>query len=111
MSFPTTKKITLQPHDAGLVYAFKFPISTSSTANDGYLPNGTTISGVSLEAYNSANTTTSGWYSITTFNNDTVNVSMDYPGSADSYKLTFVLTLSSGATIEADFYNIEAKNK
>lgn len=111
MSFKTTKSIILQPHDDGLVYSFKFPVTTSPTTNDGFLPPGTTISGVEIMAYNSNNTTTSGWYNLQSHTTDTVNVAMSYPGTADNYKLTFVITLSSGATIEADFHNIKAVDK
>jgi len=111
MSFSTTDKIELQPNTSGLVYAFNFPISTSATRKSGFLPNGTTISGVEVYGYNNdTNTTSSGWYSISTFSTDTVNVELSYPGADARYKITFVLTLSNGAVIEADFENIEAKD-
>jgi hypothetical protein len=111
--FRTAEKILLQPNDTNLTYSFQFPICTSATANDGFLPAGTTISGVAVYGYTEAGVdcTTTLCSGVITNNTNTVFVPLSYPGAEGYYKLTFILTLSDGATTEDDFNNIEAVNK
>lgn len=115
--FKTSDEIYLQPNDTKYGASFKFPIASSATANDGFLPFGTVISSVAV----------TGWYySIaandlideTSHTDDTVSVSLNYPTTTMSnvtgvvnMSLRFVLTLDNGATHEADFRNISVGDK
>ena len=96
-------------------YGFRFPISTSDTANDGMLPAGDKISAVTVRAFQGRVTrksTLSAETEIMTLvdpaytptinaTGDKVQIKLQYPG--DTYKgqkatLIFELTLDSGAT-------------
>jgi len=117
-NFQSAGNITLQPNDANATYSFSFPVCSTSTANDGYLPADTTISGVVVTAQSDDGTDATADMIDTTTNTTTVvSVTLDYPTTTMSgitgvgyYKLTFVLTLDNGTVLEADFNRVEAKN-
>ena len=87
-------------------FAFKFTNCSSATANDGYLPYDDDISSVDIT------TTISGLVNtdLMSVANNVVVLPMTYPGTAGIYKITFELTLESGAILEADFNRVKALN-
>ena len=105
--------ITLQPNDSGVPFQFEFKACSSPTANDGSIPFGTTISGVSVTGHTGAGTdVTSQLIANYTLDANLVTVFLNYPSGrgVGTYHLTFVLTLDSGTVMEFDFNEITATN-
>ena len=112
-SFSTNGIIILQPGSATVPYSFTFAAASSSTANDGSLPNGTTITGADVKAYDSSgNDVTSEIVVSETNTTLLVSVTLKYPATSGpgNYSLEFLLTLSTGAILEVDFTRIFAKD-
>jgi len=110
-SFKGSSKISIQPLDH-INYDFKFTICSSSTANDGFLPAGRTISSVNVTGYNESGTdvTSSLIDGTAVLVVDVVTVPLKWPGTAGRYKLTFEIELDDGQIKEADFDRIFAEN-
>ena len=115
--FKTTNKIHLQPNDTKYAATFKFPIASSATNNDGTIPFGTTISSVLVTGWYGSTEVSDLIYGTPTTTSDTVTVNLNYPTTTMSditrtvnMSLRFILTLSSSATLEADFKNITIGN-
>ncbi len=49
--FEGTKTVILQPNDNGVPYQYEFTVCSASTANDGTLPFGHTISSIAVSAH------------------------------------------------------------
>lgn len=111
-NFQGRKRISLQPNDSAVPYTFTINVCSSTTANDGFIPYGTVVSSVSVKAYNASGTdiTDTMIEGTPTVSNNVVTVNLNYPGATGEYKLTFILTLDSGAVIEADFTRIDAED-
>ena len=103
-------KITLQSGDS-IGYSFKFPIASTSTANDGCVPYGRTISTVDVTAYDEDgdDVTTDLISGTPGLVGDTVSVVLKWPGEVGRYKLTFLLTLDNAWQKEVDFKNVYAR--
>jgi len=112
--FQGTKWITLEPNDSGVPYSFTITASSSTTANDGFIPYGTNVNSVSAKAYDSnSNDVTSEMVNGTpAVDNNVITVNLDYPSTSGTgvYKLTLILTLNTGSVIEADFIRIRAED-
>ena len=112
-SFTSADTITVQPGSATVPYTFTFAAASSATANDGSIPYNTTISGADVKAFNEAGTDVTSDLIASESNSTTVvTVNLKYPSSngAGRYSLEFVLTLSSGATMEFDFTRVFAED-
>jgi len=116
-SFQGTDEISVQPKDSAVPYSFTFPACSSAIANDGAIPYGTTIASAEVSATkldNGKNGTTA-LIDASSVNGDyEVIVSLNWPSGtglgAGKYKLTFLLTLSTGAIKEFDFLRVVAEN-
>ena len=114
MGFKTANSIKLQPYDTFYDATFKFPVTSSGTLNDGTLPYGRFITGVTVTAWNGDTQVTDLIQGTPTISGtDTVLVSMNYPSTTMSgitrrqnMSLRFVLSLDNSATLEEDFHNI-----
>lgn len=112
-SFETNGIIILQPGSEEVPYSFTFSAASSSTANDGSLPNGTTITGADVKAFDSSgNDVTSEMVVAETNTTTVVSVTLKYPATSGpgNYSLEFLLTLSTGTVLEVDFTRIFAKD-
>lgn len=113
-NFKGNDKILLQPNDEAVPYRFDFDACSSSTSNDGFLPYGTTISGVSVSATTDGGVdTTDELISSTSVNSNNITVALNYPSTTGEgrYHLTFILTLDSGSVLEADYNGVVARDK
>ncbi len=110
-------RVTLQPNDEKFPISILVRINTSITSNDGSIPYGTTISGVTVTCYDDARTVVPNSDIIfsgpTIANDQYVNTELKYPKNAGAgrYKLTYVLYLSDGGTREVDHGRIYAEDK
>lgn len=112
-NFKGEKSIILQPGTKNVTYTFDFYAASSSTANDGFRPFGTTVSGVTVVAYQDDTAIDDLVNSIT---NDTElgYVTMSYPTvtmaiqTEADFKLTFVVGCNDGTELEADFGRVKA---
>jgi len=99
--------------NTNLGWNFKFPTATSATAKGG-IPYGRTISTVSVIAYDEDDSDVTSEMIVGTpsLDTETVTVRLKYPvtSGVGRYKLTFILTLDNGMTVEFDFKNVYAKN-
>jgi hypothetical protein len=116
-SFEGTERILLQPTTSGIAYGFEFEVSTSNSSCDGFLPYGTTISGVAVTALTKSTgvDVSSDIIVGTPGIDDTktiVSVAVKYPSTNGPgwYTLRFTLTLSDGSTEEGDFNRIKAED-
>lgn len=115
--FKTAEEIHLQPNDTKYGATFKFPIASSATSNDGALPFDTTISTVVVTGWYGDTEAPDLIYGTPTNTSDTVVVNLNYPTTTMigvtgtvGMSLRFILTLSTGATLESDFRNINVGN-
>lgn len=113
-SFKTNGQIILQPNDS-VGFSFTITVASSATANDGFLPYGTSISSVNVIAYDKdENIVTSDLISGTpAVSSNVISMKLNYPVvSGDGrYKITMILTLDNGDIKEADFDRVTARNK
>ena len=113
-SFQESSCIFLQPGDATVPYTFTFKACTTATANDGSIPNGTTISSVVVKVFDAQDTdvtVTSGIYVGDSLDAGglVVTITLKYPTSGDGrYSIEMLATLDSGAVMEVDFTNLFA---
>lgn len=102
-------KVILQPGDTKYGVSVKITTASSSTANDGFLRYGQSVSSVShtITKVDSDGTdyTTELTHTNPTVVNNVVYIELKYNTTAGTgrYKITFVLTLSDGGTRELDF--------
>jgi len=114
--FKGNKKIEIQPNDANVSYGYEFTICSSTTSNDGFLPNGTTVSGVSVVSYKTADANGRALASgvtevddliqgVPTVSSNTVTVRLSYPATngLGYYKMTFLVTASDSSVQEIDY--------
>jgi hypothetical protein len=114
MQFRPSGSITVQPGDQGLPFSFVFEACSSELANDGALPYGTTIENASVTAVRSdGEDATSDLVQSVDHSDETVVVTLRYPPNlgAGTYRLTFLMALSSGAVLEADFARVVAADR
>ena len=112
-SFQSTEKIIVQPGTSAVPYTFTFAACSSATANDGSLPFDTTISSAAVKAFSTAGTdVTAELIDSSSSSSTVVTVALNYPTSygAGRYSIEMLLTLSTGAVIEADFTRIFVKD-
>ena len=102
--FSTVGQITLQPGDS-MGYAFKITVASSSTANDGFIPHGTSVSDVDVVIYDSDGTavTTAILVGSPSIADNVISLKLKHPGYNGRFKITFNMTLSNGDKKEADF--------
>ena len=110
-----TKNVIIQPNDVGVGITIRVKICSTATANDGYIPHNTTVSGVSVVAYSEqGEVVTSGivYSNATISGGQDVKIELKYPTAYGEgrYKLSYLLTLSDGSTKELDFNRVVAKN-
>jgi hypothetical protein len=105
------KTILLQPNSEDVPYKFAFPACSGGTSNDGAIPYGADITSADVLGSAMDGGECTGMVGTASVEGDVVVVPLTYPDEgAGSYKLTFVLTLSTGAVLEFDFNRITAKD-
>lgn len=111
-SFQGDDIIRLQPNDSGLVYRFEFTQTSSNTANDGFLPPGTTVSGITVTAHKEDGTDATSDLIDTgsAVNNNIATIPLKYPGSEGIYHIRIICALDDGSTVEADFNRVKAED-
>jgi hypothetical protein len=112
-SFQGVEDIVLQPGSDAVPYQFIFAACSSSTANDGSIPNGTTISSGVIKAFDEAGDDVTTEMVDSESNTSLVQtIWLKYPASsgAGRYSLEMILTLSSAAVMEFDFTRVYAKD-
>lgn len=112
-SFQGVADIELQPGSATVPYTFTFAAASSATANDGSIPNGTTISSGVVKAFDEAGNDVTTEMVASKSNTTTVQtIDLKYPATtgAGRYSIEMLLTLSSGAVMEFDFTRVYAKD-
>ena len=110
-NFQGSKSIVLQPRDENISYTFLFPVKTSSSDTDYYLPFGTTIVSGTVTGLDSdgADVTSDLVYSTPTVTAEQVTVPLQYV-AAGNYKLRFTLYLDNTSTMESDFNRIVCRD-
>ena len=122
--FKGNKQIEIQPGDLNVSFGYSFTVCSSTTANDGFLPYGTTASGVSVVAYKTADADgreLSEGASIVsdliqgtpTISDNVATVRLSHPATNGSgyYKLTFLVTGSDESVKETDFNRVVVLDK
>jgi hypothetical protein len=116
-SFDGYKPIILQPYDSAVCYQFGFSVCSTTTANDGSIPYGLTISNSSVRCHKEdgtvcttgivVNSSHTGWVTSVLLTYPTTAVVAVLPGK---YHLTFKLTLSDASIKEFDFNRLIVRN-
>lgn len=97
----TNDPITLHQGDYQVTYSFLASPCTSSTANDGTIPYGTTVSSVSLIITDDNGDTVNDLVDGVTVSDNVIYITMTYPAAGDGrYKIRCIMTLDSGTKIE-----------
>jgi len=115
-NFQGQTPIILQPNDLQRFFSFEFPQANEEGANDGFLPYGVFISSCNLTAWKEGGTQATdlidSYHMDTTSDCTVIIVSLNYPttSGAGRYSLRFILTLTNGSQIEADFARVHARN-
>ena len=111
-SFKSSRKIVLLPSDDKLSFTFRFTQNTSAVSNDGFLPyaiDGTSVV-VTATAEDGTSVTSIFTSPAATITSNIVLVTLKFPTEgAGRYFLQFVLGLSNGGVIEADFGRVFAE--
>ena len=105
--------ITIQPRDLHQEHIFNITICSSKTANDGYIPYDTTVSGVTITALTSSGTIDTELVYTYSASGQEITALLDYPETNGDgrYKLRFDLELDSNEVREIDFNRITCKDK
>ena len=106
-------KILLQPGDTDLTWKFNAPPASTESANDGAIPYNTSVVSVSVKSYDEDGTeVTDLIQGNPSVSNNVVSITMSYPSTsgAGKYKITCIMTLNTGGTVEWDYNRIEARN-
>lgn len=116
--------VYLQENDINIPVTIFCSICTTAYANDGYIPYGTTVSGISHELHDLDNVndvTTDITYSNPTIgtvytgpsgkSGQDLTIELKYPTTYgdDSYNLKYTLTLSNGSKKELNYDRIKAE--
>lgn len=110
--FVDTGDIVVQPGDVTVPYSFNLPPCSSSTANDGAIPYGVTISSVVVTGHKADGTAATGLVASSSVTSNVVTVNLTYPSTTEgTYHLRFVCTLSTAAKIEFDFNRVKVRDK
>lgn len=111
-SFKGRSGLILQPNDSSVGYSFNFTVCSSSTANDGFLPYGASISSCTVTSTKSDGTSVTDLIESYSIVANTVVVVMGYPSTsgAGRYHLTFLVTTDDGQLVEADFNKVTARD-
>jgi len=105
-SFKSSRKIVLLPSDDRLSFTFQFTQNTSGVSNDGFLPYAVDATSVVATATSEDGTAVTSIFTTpaASVTSNIVTVTLKYPTEgAGRYFLQFVLGLSNGGVIEADF--------
>jgi len=96
--FEGTKPIFLQPYDVLVPYSFEYTVCTATTANDGSLPYGHTLSSIITYAHREDSVTTTGVIAASSATNQVHTVWLTYPTTVPvvtgKYHLTFKAIIS-----------------
>ena len=108
------RNIIIQPQDTKIGLTIRVTICSTATANDGYIPFSTTVSGVATTIYNEAGVDVTSdllYAGATISGGQDIKVELKYPltNGDGRYKLSYLLTLSDASTKELDFNRIYAK--
>jgi len=112
-NFDGTKIIILQPTESNVVYKFHFTQCSNSTANDGGIPYGLTITNSTVTCHREDGTNyTTQIISVTSLTSFITSVLLSYDSSAGpgKYHLRFKNTLSDGSIKEFDFNRLVLKD-
>lgn len=105
--------IILQPNDADISYKFRAAVCSAEDANDGAIPYNTNVSSVSVTAYDEdGNVVTDLVQGSPSVSDNVVTITLSYPSTSGTgrYKLTCVMTLNTGTTIEWDYDRVYAED-
>lgn len=115
--FEGSKPIFLQPSDARVPYAFEYTVCSATTANDGGLPFGHTISSIITAIHREDGTVmTTDILASSSATGQVHTVLLSYPttaGVTGKYHMTFKATISDGTTTyvrEFDFNRLIVRN-
>lgn len=108
------RNIIIQPLDTKIGLTIRVTICSTATANDGYIPFGTTVSGVSSTVYSETGVDVTSdivYAGATVSGGQDIKIELKYPTSNGDgrYKLSYLLTLDDTSTKELDFNRIYAK--
>ena len=108
------RNIIIQPLDTKIGLTIRVTVCSTATANDGYIPFSTTVSGVSATVYSETGVDVTSdivYASATISGGQDVKIELKYPSTYGDgrYKLSYLLTLSDTSTKELDFNRIYCK--
>lgn len=111
-SFVETDDITIQPNDVNVPYKFSFYPCTTPISNDGAIPFATNITSHTVTAHTAEGfNATSQLIANSLLDANSITVYLSYPAhGADTYHLTFIVTLDSAAIMEFDYNHVVAVN-
>jgi hypothetical protein len=111
-SFKGNKNIYIQPNDKKVPYQFEFTTCSTENSNDGFLPYGTTITGVGVDIREINSETSVSGILTHTLESNKVNLRISYDNNLkDSQcKITFILQLDDESEKEADFDRVYFRN-
>lgn len=113
--FEGVDKIILHRYDSGVPFTFSFPACSTSEANDGAIPNGTTISSATVTIHKErtgSNVTTQMLDGSPSVNPNSITLALKYPTTSGvgSYYIRFILTITGDIDMEFNFDRLEVKN-
>lgn len=117
--FQGTQSIFLQPGDAAVPYTFEITVSSNSTANDGAIPYGHSVSSVVTSVHREDGTVvTTGIVTTSSETADVVTLWLKYPSSSGfqtgKHHITFTCTIADATTTytrELDFNRLIVRNR
>jgi len=103
-------RLVIRPTDTAIAVKFLSEACSSSTANDGNIPYGTSVSSAVVTAYDDDDSVVADLVDSYSVANNIVTVIMSYPSTsgAGKYSLRMTLTLSDASTQEERYDKIEA---
>lgn len=111
--FKGTKAIILQPLHKNVVYSFEISVAGENEPNEGFLPYNSTISSIDVKIFDDDGTENLEILQDTELTDFVISLVLSYPPVAGEgyYGVRFVVKLTDGQEIEADFARIQCVNK
>ena len=111
-SFKSSRKIVLLPNDNKISFTFQITECSSAVSNDGFRPFGIDVTSVIATCVTEDGTAVSSIFTTPTPSvaSNVITVTLKYPTEGEGrYYLTFVMGMSNGSQMAADFQRVFAE--
>lgn len=120
-NFNPPRDVDLYPSDDNKGLNFIFKKTSSTYANDGFIPYGLSVSSVEVSGLDNEGDDSTGWIYTATISvandvtidsrlNDVVSFNVKHPGTVGTYSIKLVLTLDNGTVLGSIFKRVQANS-